>query len=88
MRKELTRHHLYYFFLLGFFVVSLVSAYIFFNTKQLLMVLTVGVTCWYILSASIHHKLEHDLHLKVFLEYVMIGSLGIAVLFFLIRFLV
>ncbi len=39
----------------------------------------------YILWASLHHYLHHELHPKIVLEYTLVSFFGIAVAFFLLR---
>jgi hypothetical protein len=60
---------------------------LFVSSPQMQMLIVVGVTIFYILISLIHHTIEHDLHLKIILEYVIMGGLGISVIFMLIRFL-
>lgn len=45
----------------------------------------IGITLAYIVIGIVHHKTEHDLHTKVVIEYILMGLLGIAIMFFLLQ---
>lgn len=75
----------YYFVLililfLGFSLGIVVSA-----DKQLQMVVVLLTAFFYLVWGILHHRLHHDLSLKIVIEYVLIGSLGMSVVFFLLR---
>ena len=40
---------------------------------------------FYIAWGMLHHFINHDLTLKIVIEYILIGSLGITVAFFLLK---
>lgn len=88
MKKELRTHWSYYLFLLVVFLSAMILTGLFVSNYQMQMIIVIGVTVFYIMMSLIHHKIEHDLHLKIILEYVMMGGLGISVIFLLIRFLI
>lgn len=88
MKKELQTHWSYYIFLLVIFLSTMILTSLFVSDYQMQMMIVIGVTIFYILASLIHHKIEHDLHLKIVLEYVMMGALGITVIFLLLRFLI
>lgn len=73
----------YYFSLvviliLGFYL-SLQTAY----DKQLQFLTFVLTACCYVVWGIVHHIVHHDLTAKIVIEYVLIGSLGMAVVLFL-----
>jgi hypothetical protein len=49
------------------------------------MVIIVLLTFFYVLWGLLHHYIHHDISTKIVLEYVLIGALGISVIFFLLK---
>jgi hypothetical protein len=41
-------------------------------------------TFFYVLWGIIHHLLNHDLHGKIVIEYILTGAFGLTVIFFLL----
>ncbi len=84
MSRRIKKHLWYYISLLfmlsfGMFLALQVS----FSTKlQVSIIITTAF--WYVLWGIAHHIIEHNLSSKVVIEYVLIGSLGMSILFFLI----
>lgn len=80
------RKHLYYYFSL--FVILGLGVFI---TLQLapdkkLQVLGVVMTAFfYVAWGVLHHLVNHDLTVKIMVEYILIGSLGMTVVLFLLR---
>ena len=78
------KHYRYYFslfFILFFGILALInSSY----SRQLQMLVVVSTSFLYVLLALLHHYLEHDLTAKIVVEYILIGSLGIAAFMLLI----
>ncbi len=64
--------------LLGGFLVFASYPYV-----RLQMVFVILTALFYIGWGILHHRLHHDLHPKIVVEYVLIGGLVIAVAFFL-----
>lgn len=78
-------HPVYYIILLlilgfGFFMAVLATPY-----KQLQMVAVVMTTFFYIAWGILHHLINHDLNTKIVVEYILIGSFGLAAVFFLLK---
>lgn len=42
-------------------------------------------TLFYVLFGIVHHLINHDISLGIVLEYVVIGILGISILFFFLK---
>lgn len=64
---------------LGFLLVSLSP------NKQFQMTMIVLTSVFYVIWGIVHHLLNHDLTLKIVVEYILIGSLGLTVVFFLLK---
>lgn len=65
---------------LGFFMAVLAAP-----NKQLQMVTVVITTFFYIAWGILHHLVNHDLSTKIVVEYMLIGSFGLAAVFFLLK---
>jgi hypothetical protein len=64
--------------LLGLALVLLTSPNL--KTQSFVILLTVF---FYVLWGVLHHLINHELTVKIMIEYVLIGGLGLAVLFFM-----
>ncbi|MCL4418780.1 MAG: hypothetical protein M1372_03210 [Patescibacteria group bacterium] len=85
MSSRSNRHIEYYLSLvailaLGMFLVIVVSP-----NKNLQMFFVLLTTLFYVIFGIFHHLINHDLGSKIVLEYLLIGSLGIAVVFFILK---
>jgi hypothetical protein len=83
MLKKLQQHLGYYLslsaiLLLGLVLVLLTSPNI--ASQSLIISATVF---FYILWGVLHHLINHELSLRIVIEYVLIGALGLSILFFM-----
>lgn len=53
--------------------------------RQLQMLIMVMTVFFYVLWGILHHLLEHDLSIKIMIEYVLMGSLAMSIILFLVR---
>ncbi|MDO8582967.1 MAG: hypothetical protein Q7R51_00365 [bacterium] len=83
MFTKLIKHSGYYIALLSILVLGFLLAY---NSSDrgFQIGAIVVTTFFYILWGIMHHFLNHDLHVKIVIEYILIGSFGLAVIFFLL----
>lgn len=84
MRKKVHNHLGYYvclaaIFVLGFFAIQKTN-----DLEVQVMVFSL-VTFFYVLLGIIHHLLNHRLNAKIMIEYVLIGSLGLSIMFFMLK---
>ena len=87
-KNELKKHWVYYLVLLILEGIGLVLLTLSTYNKPLQLTIVMLMTLIYIFSALIHHYLTHDVHPKIVVEYVLMGALGIAVTFFLLRIII
>ena len=85
MRKKISTHVAYYIsliviFLMGFLLIEKSS----FNIQLKILIFSL-ITFFYIILGIVHHLLNHKLSAKIVIEYILIGSFGIAVVFFLLK---
>lgn len=53
--------------------------------KNLQLILVLLTTLFYILFGIVHHLINHDLSTRVVIQYIIIGALGITVIFFFLK---
>lgn len=53
--------------------------------KTLQLILILLTTLFYILFGIVHHLINHDISVAIVLEYLLIGALGISILFFFLK---
>lgn len=63
---------------LGFFGVYTLS-----GSVQMQAVLMAFLVAIYMIMGIVHHRISHDIHLKIVLEYIIIGSFVFAIFMFL-----
>jgi len=81
--KILLRHNIYYLMLAVVFCLSFLLAYS--STDRIFQIgVIVATTFFYVLWGIMHHLLNHDLHLKIVVEYILIGGFGLAMIFFIL----
>jgi hypothetical protein len=84
MYKKFKKHLGYYISLItilsfGLILILLKSSNI--KAQTIIVFLTVF---FYVLWGILHHLINHELTLKIVIEYVLIGALGISILFFML----
>lgn len=80
------KKHLGYYMVL--ILIALTGLFLILRTgpdPQLKMLLIVLITFFYVVWGVLHHFIHHDLTVKIMLEYVLIGALGITLIFFLVK---
>lgn len=82
---DLKKHFYYYISLFGiiFLGVFLVLQTSF--DKNLQMAIVILTTLSYILLGIIHHFINHDLKLKIVVEYILIGTLAVSIITFFLK---
>lgn len=78
-------HNLYYLSLLSVLFSGIVLVIIFSGDSILQMLTVVGVAFSYVILGIVHHLIDHDLVLKIVVEYILIAALGIAAALFVFR---
>lgn len=83
MFARLSKHSAYYIFLIVIFVLGFLLAYNSSNrTFQIAAVIV--TTFFYVLWGILHHLINHDLNVKIVIEYILIGVFGLTIIFFLL----
>ena len=79
------KHLLYYISLITLLIVGFSMAKYFSHDPSLQMACVVLVAFLYVVWGVLHHVLHHSFSIRVMLEYVAVGVLGISIVFFVLR---
>lgn len=83
---KIIRKHPYYYVIAGLIqIIGFVGVAFFAQTDQTKIEVIVLMTMLFTAFALLHHYFDHDLHPKVVIEYVLMGSLGITLAFFVLH---
>jgi lipopolysaccharide export LptBFGC system permease protein LptF len=85
MSKKINEHVLYYIslviiFALGSLLISSVAP-----NKLLQLLIFILIAVFYVIWGILHHLINHEITSKIVVEYILIGVLGIAIMFFLLK---
>jgi len=83
-KKIFSEHTIYYLILAAILYLSFLLAHTS-SDRGFQIGVVVAATFFYVLWGIMHHLLNHDLHVKIVVEYMLIGSLGLSIVFFLLR---
>ena len=83
MLKRLSEHSIYYISLIAILSLGFLLAYTSSDRSSQIGVIVV-TTFFYVLWGIMHHLMNHDLHAKIVLEYILIGAFGLTITFFLL----
>ncbi|MEK7518221.1 MAG: hypothetical protein AAB583_06790 [Patescibacteria group bacterium] len=75
-------HYLSLFLILA---LGFLLAYVNSSNRQLQIGIVALTTLAYVSWGILHHMLNHDLNMKIVIEYVLIGCFGLAVVVFLLK---
>jgi hypothetical protein len=83
MYKKFKKHFSYYLSLLAILLLGIVLVFLTSpNIKLQSLVISLTVF-FYVLWGILHHLINHELSTRIVIEYVLIGVLGLSVLFFM-----
>ena len=75
----------YYISLIFILSLGLFSIILAAPNKNLQLILVLLTTLFHILFGIVHHLINHDLRIRVVVQYIVIGALGITVIFFFLK---
>ena len=87
MDYKTKRHFWYYTGLIIVLVSCLVLIFQSLHDLNLVMGVTIFMSVFYVAWAILHHYIHHDVHAKIVVEYVLIGMLGISIVYFTLSLL-
>lgn len=82
---NIKKHFYYYLSLLGIVFLGVLLALQVSYDRRLQALIVVIMTFFYVLWATLHHLINHDLTTKIMVEYILIGSLGMTIVLFLLK---
>ncbi len=83
MIKKLLKHLNYYLLLLIIFTTGVITT-VFASPNANLQVAIIATTVvLYVFWGILHHKINHELTRKITIEYLLIGLLGLSIIFFI-----
>ena len=84
MFKNFKNHTYYYISLLLILLFGFLLAF-FSADKQFQMLVIVLTSFCYVGWGILHHYLYHELSVKIMVEYILVGTLGATVIFFILK---
>ena len=54
-------------------------------SKQIQVAIVIGIGVFYETRGILHHHLHHEIHTKIVIEYILIGSLGMTIALFFLK---
>lgn len=83
MLKRISEHAIYYISLLIILSLGFLLAYSS-SDRGFQIGVIIAITFFYVLWGIMHHLMNHDLHPKIVIEYILIGAFGLTIIFFLL----
>lgn len=84
MIERIKLHLGYYTSLIAILAFGFLLLLLAYPNRDLQMAIAVLTTLLYIFWGIIHHLINHDLHTKIMVEYVLIGILGLTMIIFIL----
>jgi len=84
MLSKLYKHSPYYISLIVILTLGFLLAYTNHANRSFQIGVVIATTFFYVLWGIIHHLLNHDLNVKIVIEYILIGAFGLTIIFFLL----
>ena len=82
--KKATKHVKHYLPLVGILFAGLLGFIAFSYDRAFQLIILTAVACAYVAWGLIHHYLHDDLHLFVIVEYIVVATLGLVIVFSLL----
>ncbi|KKU02595.1 MAG: hypothetical protein UX03_C0030G0016 [Candidatus Woesebacteria bacterium GW2011_GWE1_45_18] len=79
--KNFAKHLPHYFALFGVLFLGALAFYLFSYDRAFQAAVAVAVAIAYVAWGTVHHSIHRDLHLSVFIEYLLVAALGLVIVF-------
>lgn len=83
MIKKFLKHLNYYLLLLIIFSVGVITTVFASPNVNLQVAIIITTVVLYVFWGILHHKINHELTKKITVEYLLIGLLGLSIIFFI-----
>lgn len=84
MMKKIAKHLIHYLPLVGVLLAGILAFWFFSYNRAFQTVIAVAMAVFYVIWGVVHHAIHKDLHLSTVVEYIVIASLGLIIIFSLI----
>ncbi|MCL5970886.1 MAG: hypothetical protein M1450_05320 [Patescibacteria group bacterium] len=84
MYIKFKKHLGYYLSLLTILILGLLLTFLATPNIKLQIIIILVTIFFYVLWGILHHLINHELTGKIMVEYVLIGALGVSILFFIL----
>ncbi|MCL4353073.1 hypothetical protein M1615_01210 [Patescibacteria group bacterium] len=85
IKKYLTADRAYYLSVFFILLLAVLALIYFTGNIRLQGIIVIGISFIYAFWGIIHHFIHHDLTLKIVVEYVLIGTVGMSAMLFLLK---
>ena len=82
--KKVKVQIMHYSTLIAILVAGIVGFYLFSYDRLFQAAVAVAISVSYVAWGIVHHKIHDDLHTSVVVEYILVASLGLVIVFSLI----
>lgn len=84
MIKKIKMHLGYYISLIAILAFGFLLVFLFSPNRELQIAVVTLTTLLYISWGIVHHLIDHDLHAKIVVEYMLVGGLGLTIVLFIL----
>lgn len=84
MLAKLYKHTGYYLSLIIILILGFLLVHTSYLNRSFQIGVVIATTFFYVLWGITHHLINHDLNFKIVIEYILIGTFGLAIIFFLL----
>ena len=84
MKKKIKKHFAYYFSLFIILFFGLILVFLSSPNVKMQEFVTLVTVFFYIVSGILHHYINHEINVKIMVEYILIGLLGLSIIFFVL----
>ncbi len=82
--KHFSKHLPHYLSLIGIFVAGFIGFWYFGYDKLFQAAVAIAIAVAYVVWGIVHHYIHKDLYLSVVIEYIVVASLGLVLVFSLV----
>ncbi len=82
--RSISKHLPHYFALFGILAAGVIAFGLFSYDRIFQVAIATALSVAYVAWGIVHHSVHGDLHLSVVIEYIIVASLGLVVIFSLI----
>ena len=82
--KHFAKHLPHYFSLIGIFVAGFIGFWYFGYDRMFQMAVAIAIAVSYVVWGVVHHYIHKDLYLSVVIEYIVVATLGLVLVFSLV----